>query len=100
MAAFFHLRRHGGKSSGLYPLVRGTDRRSGMAALYDDSGYGGVTRKLRTDFFRSRSHRITDPPPPKWSTVSYGFALKEDPQCRGRVTSRKRSSPSCARLMF
>src|SRR5205823_13252060 len=43
---------------------------------------------------------IIDPPPPKWSTVSYGFALKEDPQCRGRVTSRKRSSPSCGRLTF
>ena len=40
------------------------------------------------------------PPPLKWSTLSYGFCSPGGPQCRGRATSRKRSSPSCGRLMF
>ena len=40
-----------------------------------------------------------DRPPLEWSTVSYGFWLEGGLQCRGRVTSRKRLSPGCGRLM-
>src|SRR5205814_8771180 len=71
------------------PVLNGAEQN----ILYRVQGGLGLNRNQRT---HARS-AANGPPPPKWSTVSYGFALKEDPQCRGRVTSRKRSSPSCGR---
>jgi putative transposase len=40
-----------------------------------------------------------DPPPLKWSTLKYVLRLTGGPKCRRSVTSRKRLSPSYARLM-
>ena len=43
--------------------------------------------------------RETDPPPLNWSTLKYVLRQTGGPQCPGSATSRKRSSPSCARSM-
>src|SRR5215211_1730988 len=38
-----------------------------------------------------------DLPPREWSILKYGFQAEGGPLCRGRDTSTRRSSPSCAR---
>lgn len=43
---------------------------------------------------------LIDPLPLNWSTPSYVFWHEGGPQCRGSVTSPKRSSQSCDRSMY
>ena len=47
-----------------------------------------------------RDPETRDPPQLKWSDSKYGFRSRGGLKCLREITSRKRSSPSCARRTF
>src|SRR5215203_5527235 len=59
----------------------------------------GACRKV-CEQVESRADWLDDPPPSKWSALKYGFRAEGGLRCRGRDTSLKRLSPSCAKWMF
>jgi hypothetical protein len=86
-----------------YPLLFATgETANGRTPLIDRQHPHDLFMELSGSYsYRlSDTNSAFDPPPLKWSTLSYGFCSKEGPRCQGKSTSRKRLSRSCGRLML